>query len=308
MYKYWAYGLSILSEVEFPELVPYLFDDPDVTIRQGTVPEHLEGDDVVRKVRVSIRPFEYLLDIQNVASYYSANQNEIIFQPAIGSDARSIRLFLLENAMAAILHQRNTILMHASAIEYKDGIVMFFGRSGAGKSTLVSALKQLGYTVFSDDVCVLKYSNEPNSSPLACPAYPVMKLWEDSFEKLGLDLPNNKFKLRPDLPKYATFYHDVFNTASKKVLYGFILNPNILAEKIEIKKNDNLEAFLRLHKSIFSHMQINAMKKRNLHFSLVSELAGSIPVYTVTRPVDINTVNSLTDLIVTHLRKYDSSS
>lgn len=303
MYKYWGYGLAILSEIEFPELVPFSFEVPDVTIRLGITPEQLEGDDVVKKVRVSINPSEYLLNIKDVAIYYAANDNEIIVQPYAGSDAGSIRLFLLGNAMAAILHQRNMVPMHASAVEYKDGIVMFCGRSGAGKSTMVSALQQQGYKVFSDDVCVLKFSNGSGTPIVAAPSYPVMELWEDSFEKVGLDAPKEEFKLRPELAKYASFFHDGFNTASKKVLKGFILNPDNLVEKIEIKKNGNIESFLQLQKTTYSHMQINAMKKRNLHFSVISKLAGSIPVYTVSRPTHINSVTRLTELIDTHLKE-----
>ncbi len=301
MYKYWGYGLSILSEIEFPELVPFSFDVPDVTVSIGQVPLQLEGEDVVRKVRVSVSPSEYLLDIKGVAVYYVANQDEIIVQPYEGSDAESIRLFFLGNAMAAILHLRDMIPMHASAVEYKDGIVMFCGRSGAGKSTMVSALKQEGYKVFSDDVCVLSFSEGQGSAVLATPSYPVMKLWEDSFEKVGLGTPNDEFKLRPELPKYANFYHDSFNTACKKVLKVFILNPDNPSEKIEIRKIGNIDSFKQLQKNTYRNMQMNAMKKRSLHFSVISQLAGSIPVYTVSRPAQIDTVNNMTELISVHL-------
>ena len=143
MYYYWGFGLKITSEIKFPELLPFEFvNPPDVHISIGTTPATLNGEDVVNMVQVSISATEYLLNLGNIAKYYAANGNRIIVEPLTGADEKSIRLFLLSNAMVALLHQRNMICLHASAIEYEDGVVLFCGQTGSGKSTLVSILQQ----------------------------------------------------------------------------------------------------------------------------------------------------------------------
>ena len=109
MHQYWAYGLLVESEIEFPELLPFEFEKSDVTLCIGKTPETLTGEDVVHRVRVSISPNEYLLKFLNIANYYVANGNEIVIQPLPEGDEKSIRLFALSNAFAAILYQRNLI-------------------------------------------------------------------------------------------------------------------------------------------------------------------------------------------------------
>ena len=202
MYNYWGFGLTIASEIEFPEFLPYNFEEPDVIISLGKTPENLKGADVIKRVNVSMSPTEYLLKFVNIANYYVNLGNKIIVEPFAGADEKSVRLFLLSNAMAAILHQRDTISLHASAIEHNEGLVLFCGQSGAGKSTTVTMLQQQGYKIISDDVCVLKIEGDVIT---AVPSYPMVKLWEDSFAKTGLTIGEEAYKIRPQMPKYARF-------------------------------------------------------------------------------------------------------
>jgi len=261
MYYYWAFGLHIAAEIAFPELMPATFTTPpDLLIKKGKVPEQLSGADVVHKVNLSISPTEYLQDLP-VAKYYAADGNRIVVEPKEQADEKSVRLFLLSNAMAAILHQQNKIPIHASAIYYKNGIVLFIGPSGAGKSTIVTALQSKGYKVFSDDVCVLQ--NDTHGNLVALPSYPMIKLWEDSFAKVGLALANEADKIRPHLAKYARFYHDDFEIAAKPVLKLFILqnDPAITIDDVAAVPLKPLVAFRILQRNTYRHVQVNVMKK-----------------------------------------------
>ncbi|MES2377126.1 MAG: serine kinase [Bacteroidota bacterium] len=302
MFKYWGFGLHILSEIEFPEFMPADFDKPDLTISVGPVPERLSGDDVVHKVRVSMSPTEYLQKVLNVATYYVANGTELHINPQPGSDEKSIRLFLLSNAMAAVLHQRNTIPLHASAVFHEDGVVLFCGQSGAGKSTIVTALQKKGYKVFSDDVCVLKASGDDESLIVAVPSYPMMKLWIDSFNKTGIQMAGEEDRIRPHLAKYARFYHDEYEIAPRPIKQVFMLDANSLEQQAEIKKMTPIESFNALQRNTYRHVQMNAMKKRDFHFSMVSKLAAAVPVSRISRPAHENTVNQVVELIESILR------
>jgi hypothetical protein len=302
MFKYWGFGLHILSEIEFPEFMPADFDKPDLTISVGPVPERLSGDDVVHKVRVSMSPTEYLQKILDVATYYVANGTELHINPQPGADEKSIRLFLLSNAMAAVLHQRNTIPLHASAVFHEDGVVLFCGQSGAGKSTIVTALQKKGYKVFSDDVCVLKASGDDESLIVAVPSYPMMKLWIDSFNKTGIQMAGEEDRIRPHLAKYARFYHDEYEIAPRPIKQVFMLDANSLEQQAEIKKMTPIESFNALQRNTYRHVQMNAMKKRDFHFSIVSKLAAAVPVSRISRPAHENTVNQVVELIESILR------
>jgi hypothetical protein len=299
MYTYWGFGLNIKSDIEFPELMPAEFEKADINIHISNVPLQLDGEPVVNRVNVSMNVTEYLHTIPNVANYYVANGNEIRIEPQPGADEKSIRLFLLSNAMAAILHQRGMIPLHASAVYHDDGIALFCGRSGAGKSTMATALQQRGYTVFSDDVCVL--DNDTDNRLVALPSYPMIKLWEDSFVKIGLDSAKETDKIRPEMAKYARFYHNEFNTASQKIKRVFILDVNNSNDAIEIKKLGPIAAFKALQQNTYRHVQMNGMKKRDIHFGMMSKLAGEVSVYKVTRPTDGNTIDALITQVQSNL-------
>lgn len=291
MYHYWAYGLLVASEMEFPELLPYVFEEQDVTIRLGKTPEALTGDGVVHKVRVSISPNEYLLKFLNVANYYAARGNEIIIEPLPDGDEKSVRLFALSNAFAAILYQRNLIPLHASGIFYEKGVALFCGASGAGKSTTITALQQKGYRVFTDDVCVLQ--QQPDGSVTAVPSYPMIKLWEDSFEKNGLMMVDEEKRLRPELPKYANFFHANFFTQPQLIKQIFVLEQSNLGDGVHINPLTALQAFDEIQKNVYRPLQLTSMKKRNILFSFVNHLIKNTATYKINRPSNRNTLPEL---------------
>lgn len=300
MYKYWGYGLTIASEIEFPELFPYEFEEADLNITIGNTPESLSGESLINKVRLSITPEDYLQTIKGVANYYAANGESILVEPLPGADYKSIRLFLLSNAMAAVLHQRNTIPFHASAIHYKDGVVLFCGNSGAGKSTTVTNLQTKGYKVFSDDVCVLK-EGEQKDEMFALPSYPVVKLWADSFVKSGLELASENDQLRPGIHKYARCFHEGYEIEPRKILQVFILVKDKDIQDAEISRLFGLDAFKLLGFNSYRLLQTNAMKKRNIHFSNMSRLASTVPVFKIRRSDQSNTIAKVIALIESNL-------
>jgi hypothetical protein len=294
MYNYWGYGLTIASEIEFPELLSFDFEIPDVTIRLGKTPETLTGDDVVHKVNLCMGPTQYLLRLLNIANYYAANGISITVEPTPGIDDKSIRLFLLSSVMAAILHQRGTIALHASAIEHGGGVILFCGKSGAGKSTTATMLHQKGYKVFSDDVCVLKAEGDLVT---AIPSYPMMKLWEDSFAKAGIPMVEEAQKIRPELAKYGRFFHDDFDIQPRAVKKIFLLDTDRASKEVSISSLRAVDAFKELQANTYRPAQTVAMKKRDIHFAIVSKLTAAAKVYKVTRPESTDTLAQVIDLI-----------
>ncbi|OCX51627.1 serine kinase [Mucilaginibacter sp. PPCGB 2223] len=299
MHQYWGFGLLISSEIEFPEFLPFAFTEaPDLTINLGAVPAELTAEGVVKKVKVSITATEYLQKLP-VATYYVANGNQIIVEPKPDADEKSIRLFLLSNAMAAVLHQRNSIPLHASAVMLDEGIAIFCGPSGAGKSTTATMLQQKGYKVFSDDVCVLKVDGDQVT---AVPSYPMIKLWADTFHKAGLDMATEEEKIRPQLPKFARFYHDEFDILPKTVKYIFLLDSNNTIDEVSIKPLASIAAFAQLQRNTYRPVQMNAMQKRNQHFAAITRLTNAAPIYRISRPLGENTLTRVIELITNVLQ------
>ena len=98
---------------------------------------------------------EYLLRVPEVANFLVRNGREVLVQPAPGALPADIRAYLLSPIFSTLCHQAGMYSLHASAVRIGAGVVAFLGNSGAGKSTLAAGLAQRGYTIVSDDICLL---------------------------------------------------------------------------------------------------------------------------------------------------------
>lgn len=296
MYKYWGFGLNIASEIAMPELLPTEFDSPDVTISNGKVPESIDGVNVQKRRFSQLSETEYILEVRNICRYYAGNGSTIIIEPCTTIEEQSIRLFLLGTVIAAILYQRGNIPLHASAL-LKDGkLTLFTGNSGAGKSTLLASLLKKGYTVFTDDICVI--NQDPDTNLInGTASYPMIKLWEDSINKIAYGPFNKDFKIRPQLPKFGQFFHSTFYTSSFPIEKVFILQINSETNEISYRKINTIQAFKSVEQQAYRYRFTTGDKLRPLHFKLMSSLAGSVPVIEMKRPLSGTKIEDFSNLV-----------
>ena len=91
--------------------------------------------------------------------------------------AETIRHLFLDQVIPPLLNLRGREALHAAAIGIAGGACAFIGMSGQGKSTLASAFHLIGHPILCDDCLVLK---DDTDSVLVEPAYPGLRLWDDS--------------------------------------------------------------------------------------------------------------------------------
>jgi hypothetical protein len=306
VYKYWAFGLTIASEINFPELLEDDFDGAqDVTISWGKTAVRLTGPDVVYAEGLAMSASHYLLKIQDVAFYEVSHGSHVIIEPQPGTDLKTIRLYLLSNVMAAVLHQRDAIPLHASAVRHQDGIVLFCGDSGAGKSTTVTAMQQKGYKIFSDDLCILRAASFSNYTTQVWPSYPVVKLWENSYQVNNMPLPAQEYQLRDEIPKYAKFYHQEFCREPRPIRHIFILEAKGGLSNPQEECLNASQAFAALVNMTYRPAQISGMNKRQLNFSLISQLSARVPVSRLSRPEHNNSIHHLTRIVEQRLHAFN---
>jgi len=285
MYKYWGFGLYIESEIEFPELFPSGFSLPDVQFIISKVSEK-KGDNTF-----STNDFTYHIDksslyfsVNGVARYRATDGNKILIEPCHPiREMRSIRLYVLATVMAAILLQRNRLPLHASAIILNDKLTLVSGDSGAGKSTLLAGLLAQGHTIFSDDVTVLRENG--CDKPLANASYPMIKLWDDTLDKLNDPAFGDRtFKIKEGLDKYGFFFHQTFNTNSYPVEQVFVLKKHEVPE-VEINELKGAGKFNALIRQVYRPVLMQSNELRLLCFNLISGMARSCQVYEILRPM-----------------------
>ena len=293
MFSYWAYGLAIQSELEFPEMYPHAETKADVIIKFSDVPQTLSGTDVVAKEIFFISPSEYLIHLP-ICSYHVQHGKSITIELKANADMPSVRLFLLTNAMAAILHQRNKVALHAGAIQTDKGLVVICGESGAGKSTTISALQQKGYKIFVDDVLVLEKKED---IVVGVAAYPTLKLWDDTIEKLEIGIIAEEQKLRESINKYRVSFQEDFTTALIPVYKLIYLRKETSCKELVTAIKQGMEAFNILLSQLYrTSMSISAHRKILL-FERLNEVLNQTTLLEIVRPEDGNTIEELAQLI-----------
>jgi hypothetical protein len=287
-YKYWGFGLKIASDMKFPELLEYDFEEQDVDVSVGNVPDSIEGKAITsNRFSFIIGENELLFTVNDVARYYATDGRRIVvkpFEPV--ADSRSIRLYILATVMAAVLLHRNSLPIHASAIRQGERLVLITGDSHAGKSTTLAGLQRKGYTVFSDDVVVLE---SIDSTVSAVASYPMIKLWDDTLEKMNdAQFEDRSFRIQQHLNKYGFFFHDRFDRNRYSVGKVFVLKVRDVP-CLTYRFLSGKEAFETLVDQVYRPMLLQSTDLRRLCFLLVSEIVKSSRFIEICRPKDCDT-------------------
>ena len=124
----------------------------------------------------------YLARIHEMADFFiDAAGREVICSPDSRTSTRTLRHLFIDQVLPLVLNLRGQDALHATSVLTAAGLCAFIGASGTGKSTLAAALQLAGYPVLSDDCLVVR---EEDEQIVATPAYPGMRLWEDTIEAL----------------------------------------------------------------------------------------------------------------------------
>lgn len=188
---YWAYGLSIHTDLVCPELPrhPHPAFEPDVTIR--VVSQETGALSPLRDRTYEVQPGCFRLDVPGVARYRVEEGKRILIEPLANASPEKVRLFLLGSTMSALLYQRGLLPLHGSAVETRWGAMIFAGAQGSGKSTLAAEFHRFGYRLLSDDVCAVESTPE---GLRILPALTHFRLCASAYERLGA-LPEGRFEV-----------------------------------------------------------------------------------------------------------------
>lgn len=201
MYYYSAYGLTIQSVIPLPELQPTLTTQPDIQISFGAIAWNPGMDsENWDHFQVNGREEAYLY-WRAVGKFRVRSGQEIIIDPIQEVTEKVMRLPLLGAVLAMVLHQRQLLVLHASAIAIGNGAAVFLGRKGQGKSTMAATLFGRGHRLLADDVTAVDLRHP--EQPMILPGFPQIKLWpEAAIAALGDD-PEDLIRIHPEVEKRA---------------------------------------------------------------------------------------------------------
>lgn len=126
----------------------------------------------------------FYMKVPGVGSFYACDGRIVEYSTEEGADPQWVQLYLNNQVLVALLHQRKIISFHASSFVHDGRGVMILGETGAGKSslTLSFALKEGGF--MTDDLTPVVYDG---LAPCIMPLHRKVKIRKDTAIQLGLD-------------------------------------------------------------------------------------------------------------------------
>ena len=277
-YSYAAYGLSIRSEIELPELPVVEILDADVEIRAGAVPESLPGAVQIHE-HWHVSPGALLFSSGCAGRFLITGGNRIEVDRTPGCDIDTFRMALTGTGFASLLHQRGYLTLHASAVRVGNGAAILAGRSGVGKSTLAAGLSLRGHDLIADDVAAI---NAPDGGRAVIrPSYPTHRLWEDGIAALGIDNGRGR-RVRPELQKFHVPAGS-FCTSTLPVAHVFFLSADN-GDGVRISKLSPADGLKRLLDVVFRRRIAYAQGRHAADFAVTSQIARCTPMHLIQRP------------------------
>ena len=288
-----AFGLAIRSCLPLPELLTAEPDAPaDIEIAYGEVPAELPGL-LKRGVRFQAAPGALRLQVDGIASYLIAGGRQITIarEPGVADD--DVRVFLLASAFGALLHQREDLVLHGSAVEWNGEAVVFIGRSGVGKSTLATAFRRKGHAILTDDLCVVR--PDATGRMIAFPGFPQTKLWLDSLKRLEIS-PDGLQRIRQKLEKRAVPLGADFVAAPRAVRKLYLLSPYNRTELV-LTAVQGPQKFAIIRDQTYRFGFLASIEGKAGHFQRGLRLAQQVPLSVVQRSTGVFQLAPLVEAI-----------
>jgi hypothetical protein len=292
-------GLSVASEIALPGLIAgSAAPEPQVTIRRGAVPEALPGASASGPTW-QIAGRQFLFRIPGLARFLLIDGAEIVVAPEAESGLADIPIFILGTVFGILLHQREQIVLHASAVRVNDKAVLFCGASGAGKSTLAAALAQRGYPLVTDDFCTLTIDGA--SAPMVYPDGRQLKLWAQAIDRLDL-AQNRGERVRQSLEK---FYVEPTEAFTEPLALGavYVLREALPPYAAGIEKPSAVDATLLLRRNAYRPLLVRRLDQKASYFHAAATIANVAGIFQLTRALDFAKMGEVIGWLENHWRE-----
>lgn len=283
MFYYNAHGLTIRSCLKIPGLKAIQkTKNTDVVVEIGAVTDPKEKEDGRRTV--VNRESEILIHWREWATISIRNGRRIVVDPVEGADDRIIELLVAGSGLGVLLHQRQRVTLHASAVAIEDGAVAFAGEKGMGKSTTATAFMKEGYPVLTDDVLAIDTST---ASPQVTPGGRHFKLWPDAAAATLDSDAENLSVLYPGNPKkgYSAPGGPVSSFPLKCIyLLGYDDKNKEGLPRADVPSPTNAYMQVTLNSYALRFLKKTGIEK--WYFDSVAEIVESVPVRILVREHD----------------------
>jgi len=304
-FRYRAFGLSIASDFELPELNPDGGHGPaDVVVRRvdtgrnfpppGAPGEFIFGDE------------ETFLLYTEVGAFRLIGTDLIEVEPRPGIEPGLVAFPLLGPMMALLMRARGALVLHGSALDIAGEGVGFLGDKGAGKSTTAGACIRAGHALLTDDILAVEGCEGDGARVLS--AFPQVKLADNASDELALANARRRRRLNYTMEKERYAILSGFARQAVPVSRFYLLRrgdePAIQPLSIKVR----MKALLRF--SYVSRFGPQAMTRATAacHVRQCAGLAQRVRISILTVPDDLERLAEIPELIASDRLRRDHAA
>lgn len=278
MPTYAAYGITIQVPFSCPALSPALPGAvPDVVVGEGVVPRQLPSPHA-EGVCWQAAPGCFLWrGGARAGRFLAEGGGRVTLQRSRRAEEELLAFHFLDAVLAAVLHQRGLLVLHADAAITPNGAVAISGETGAGKSTTLAALLKRACAMLSDDITALGPGQDGSIQVL--PGIPQMHLCEDSAQGLGYDIAGlPRFRWRQTKAAVETRSAMAANPVRLRALY---LLRTHSGDGVPIHTLTGVEKFAALQGCVYGPLLPAEHPEK---FKLLASVAAQATVARIERP------------------------
>ncbi|WP_428245398.1 hypothetical protein [Ferrovibrio sp.] len=243
----------------------------------------------------------FYLEIPGLLRLMAHDGREIVAEPLGTATEADIAPFILSTGFAAILHQRQQLVLHAATVAWRGRTIALCGRTGAGKSTLAAALCRDGADFVGDDIATIR-TDTATGAPMVWPDGRQHRLWADAIDHLslgerqGLPIRSNmrKFHVAPSM--LAELGREALPLAGVVLLQT--RERTVPPGPPGIKRLPLVDAAPLLRREIYRSFLARQMGHDPLLFAQIAALLDRVPVFTLERSLGLEYLDASAALVL----------
>ena len=201
------------------------------------------------------------------------------------TDDSVITHILHDHIAPRLLAEIGELVLHASAVQFGDGVAIFLGETGAGKSTLAASLHRAGYRLLGDDAVIVAPGADGYHAQVV---YPSLRLFPEVISRL-LDATADTSPMSDYSDKKNVYLPEVADGAAcpAPLFSIFFLSGDCGATNASATPLDSTRACIKLVEQSFT-LDARDPVCASHRLAAVSQLAQSVPAYTLAYPHDFD--------------------
>ncbi len=302
-YLYTAFGLHIASDIPFAKENGD-GRDVDVLIRVESLPKKWLADARAKDGYVEIDGADIWFVWEDLGVMKIHAGRDIILDPIPDAQDSLVNQAIQSAGLGLLLYQRNTLTLHASAVEVNGGVVAFVGYKGAGKSTTAASLLAHGHALVTDDLLALNFVAETNEI-CAFPGIPQLRLWPES---VAASLGENPELLPRNSSLSTKRLRDVNDTFTRRALplqaiYVLDFHEDPEDHQVQITPVSPRDACVELVRHSFALHYLGNQGASVKHLAQSRLLTRNVPIRLLKRPRALQALPGMVNAILDDMEK-----